>query len=154
MGGTVGARATGPLSPHLSLGGSRWSRESRPGRLQRATLRLGPYLTSHVTPGKSWNLLFWKSRIIIPTQFTFHGFLGGTAERVLERTQKCYSRIASKCLCLRPGLGAVCATLWPAGLAGQVTPPCTEAPCTEASLRPLPATLDVVTETPESTAKL
>lgn len=68
-----------PFTLHPSKGkegGLGWSRESGPGRPQRTALRLGPCLTSHVTPGNSWNLLFWKSRIVTPTWFTLQGVPG------------------------------------------------------------------------------
>lgn len=75
------------LSPHILPRGKRvvWAGAGRVGlaAAKDSTEVRALSSTSHVTPGNSWNLLFWKSRIVTPTWFTLQGFLGGKEERVL-----------------------------------------------------------------------
>lgn len=75
--GSQSDRAPFPLPfPGGELHGwGRWMGESRPDQEQAAKGSLD-FLISHVTPGKSLNLLFWKNGIVIPIQFAFQGVLG------------------------------------------------------------------------------
>ena len=73
----MGTRATGPLLPTSFPGERGWSGlEQGEQAWQAAKDSTKVRALSDFSCDNSWNLLFWKSRIITPTWFTLQGVPG------------------------------------------------------------------------------